>query len=381
MSASDDGSGANPSGTADSGMGDPSDSSTSSTSDSHGASDPSEGGAPPGTGTASPGTDDGPVFDVPQGVSAGDDGVTPAGGCRIDFLFVIDSSCSIENDQPNIEASLPGFISTIETRFGEHDHHIMVVDTDEVAGDEWTACRASCAIGLNTFCGATPCSALPPNDPCNSELGLGLDNRGVSCNFLGGNRYMIDGQPDLAATFDCAASNRNTTGLPDEKAAGAILAAISPRMNGPGGCNAGFLRRDAILVITLITDEEDDPRDHVVRQAMDDDFNSLGDPATWKQTIVDLKNGDENAVVMLGILGDSDLAGSGIASCPPLGNSWGENPGVEGAEAAHRLRQLADSFPKGMWAGICEENYAPFFEQAVSVIDTACQEFVPPPPE
>ncbi len=346
-------------------------------------SGPSGSGGPSGPTTgpsADSATDRGTLFDVPP-TPPGDDGVAPTVPCRIDFLFVIDSSCSMENDQDNIDASLAGFVSTIETRFGANDHHIMVVDTDEVSIDQLNTCRSGCAVGLLTTCGATPCAALPPDDGCGNKLGLGLNNDryGFSCNFLGANRYIIDGQPDLTDTFRCAAADRGDTGLYDERAAGALVAAISPEMNGPGGCNAGFLRHDAILVVTMITDEEDDPNDHNVRTAMDFDFNSAGDPDTWRQAVVDAKYGNEEAVVMLGLLGDPDVA-TGGTWCPPLVlDEDGENYGVEGAEETHRLRQLSESFTHGMWAGICEPNYAPFFDRAVSVIDTACEAFVPPP--
>ncbi len=341
---------------------------------------PSDSGAPE-TDSNDPGTTSGndmTKFDVPEPV--GDDGVTPTGKCRMDFLFVIDSSCSMGNDQDNIDASLSGFVSTIETKFGENDHHIMVVDTDDVNLDEYTVCRTTCALGLGTMCGALPCSAVPPDNGCNVKLGMGLnsDRNSFSCNFLGGNRYIIDGQPNLDATFRCAAGDRDDTGLTDEKAIGALLGAISPEMNAPGGCNEGFLRRDAILVVTMITDEDDDPNDHLMRKTMDADLNSAGDPASWKQAVVDIKNGDETAVVVLGLLGDPDVATAGTW-CPPLLAEDGEQTGVEGAEETHRLRQFSKSFTHGMWAGICEPNFAPFFEQAVSSIDRACKEFVPPP--
>ncbi len=356
-------------------------------SGSSGATNPSGSGDADSHPNTASGTEDGTKFDLPPGGSGGvgDDGVPPVGGCRIDFLFVIDSSCSMNNDQDNINASLSGFVSTIETKFGDHDHHIMVVDTDEFNFDEWTVCRSSCATGLVMNCGATPCSAVPPEDPCNNKLGLGLSTNGIpavgapiKCNFLGGRNYILDGQPDLADTFQCIAGNRGDTGSTNEKAAEALLGAISPEMNAPGGCNDGFLRRDAILVITLITDEDDDPNDQALRTTMDFDFNSVGDPTSWKQAVVDAKNGDEGAVVMLGLLGDPDVAMG--SWCPPLvADGDGEKTGIEGAEETPRLRQFSDSFPNGMWAGICEPNYAPFFDQAVSVIDTACKEFVPPP--
>jgi hypothetical protein len=65
----------------------------------------------------------------------------------------------------------------------------------------------------------------------------------------------------------------------------------------PGGCNEGFLRPDAILVVTLISDE--------------DDMYSEGDPDTWKQALLTAKADDEEAIVMLGLLGDTGQPGSG----------------------------------------------------------------------
>ena len=55
-----------------------------------------------------------------------------------------------------------------------------------------------------------------------------------------------------------------------------------------GGCNEGFLRDDAILVVTFITDEED--------------TGSAGNPDSWKQTLVDAKGGNEEAIVVLGLV-------------------------------------------------------------------------------
>jgi hypothetical protein len=33
---------------------------------------------------------------------------------------------------------------------------------------------------------------------------------------------------------------------------------------------------------------------------------------------------------------------------------------------------------RGLEASVCSEGYTPFFQDAVAVIDTACQEFEPP---
>ncbi len=335
----------------------------------------------PNTGS---GMEAGTKFDLPPGADSNggaDDGTTQDGECKIDFLFVIDSSCSMTNDQDNIDASLQGFVSTVETRFADHDTHIMVVDTDDVNIDDMASCRTGCALGLFTTCGATPCSMLPPEDGCSNTLGVGINTTpmGASCNFMSGKRYILDGQPDLYGAFHCVTWDRDNTGFTDERAAGALVGAISPEMNAPGGCNEGFLRRDAILVITMITDEEDDPNDHLTKTTIDVDANSAGDPMSWRQAVVDAKNGDETAVVVLGLLGNPDIV-SGTVFCESLvGGPKGEEVSIEGAEETHRLREFSNSFTHGSWAGICEPNYTPFFEQAVSVIDNACGAFVPPP--
>ncbi|MEM6992554.1 MAG: hypothetical protein AAF721_18725, partial [Myxococcota bacterium] len=122
----------------------------------------------------------------------------------------------------------------------------------------------------------------------------------------------------------------------------AIVEALSPV--APLSCNDGFLRDDALLVITFLTDEEDD-------------VESPGDPVTWKAAVLDAKGGNEDAVVVLGLLGDTGVAG-----------------GVCGfAEDAPRLRTFAESFTFGDWGSICSPSYAAFFDAAVEQIDVACE--------
>ena len=94
------------------------------------------------------------------------------------------------------------------------------------------------------------------------------------------------------------------------------------------------------------------------------DPNSPGDPTTWKQAIVNAKNGDEKAAVVLGLVGDNGLPG---AICTN-----------QLAEASPRLRQFADSFTYGSWGSICSLDYTPFFHDAVTVVDSACDDFTPP---
>jgi hypothetical protein len=123
-----------------------------------------------------------------------------------------------------------------------------------------------------------------------------------------------------------------------------------------GACNEGFLRSDAILVLTIITDEEEK--------------SSPGDPASWKQSLVDAKPGGEQAIVVLGLIGDNGTPG---AICAPFASNAGT-----GAEPSPRLRAFAESFPAGRVGSVCASDYAPFFSDAVSPIEGACNDFIPP---
>jgi hypothetical protein len=186
-------------------------------------------------------------------------------------------------------------------------------------------------------------------------LGAGKtrDQDGTSCDISGGSRYLLPDQTNLSDTFSCAALV-GTSGSGDEKPMQAMMEAIGP-LNETDGCNEGFVRDDAILVITFISDEEDDNGGGA--------SGSAGDPTLWKQAVITAKNGDETAAVVLGLVGDNDQPN-------PICDS-------DEAEASLRLRTFATSFSYGSWASICSLDYAPFFEAAVSVIDTACDGFDP----
>jgi hypothetical protein len=128
------------------------------------------------------------------------------------------------------------------------------------------------------------------------------------------------------------------------------------------------MRDDAILVVTIITDEDDDPNDGP--PTADNDENSPGGPSQWKQGLVAAKHGDPNAAVVLALVGDTDQPD---ARCEPY-----EHEDGVGAEPGRRLRRLAESLPYGAWDSVCQPDYADFFNRAVAQIDAACQDFEPP---
>jgi hypothetical protein len=63
--------------------------------------------------------------------------VPPETGCqKIDFLFAIDNSSSMRDEQENLTRSFPGFIDVMQQVLGTKDVHIMVVSTGGDREDE-----------------------------------------------------------------------------------------------------------------------------------------------------------------------------------------------------------------------------------------------------
>lgn len=316
-----------------------------------------DGSGPGSDGAADSGTpsDGGPsggggVFDVGGGAGEGADTGGPVVNddeCqKIDFLFVIDNSGSMANEQAALVNSFPGFIAAIGATVNAQNYQLMVIDTDEASTG---LCTELC--GTFPTCFGTACNTIPEPTACDMTLGGGVikDAKGVPCEVDGDARYLTEGQSDLAGTFACMAKV-GIGGQDIERPMEAMGAAVGAQAQA-GACNAGFVRDDAILVVTFITDEEDDG-------------DSLGDPAAWRDALVQAKGGNEAAIVVLGLVGDSDVPGGG---CGPLAL----------AEASPRLRAFAESFGFGSWGSICSQDYAPFFDDAVAVIDSACEIFDP----
>ena len=92
-------------------------------------------------------TNEGPKLDVGAAESTG--GGEPVEGCRkVDFLFVIDNSGSMSDEQQHLINSFPTFISTIQAELKEaQDYHIMVVDTDAYV---FGGCEFICPLFFNT---------------------------------------------------------------------------------------------------------------------------------------------------------------------------------------------------------------------------------------
>lgn len=283
-------------------------------------------------------------------MSAGDGG--DGNGCKkVDFLFIVDNSGSMLEEQDNLAASFPSFINSIQSTLADaQDYHIMVLDTDAwvFAGCPILACAG---LPLPGVCVGFECGDQPAQ--CEDVLGAGVtwpkgaNASNVDCTFSTGLRFMDSTQPNLAGAFQCAARVGTDSTDDPERGMEAMVASLS-NQNPVATCNSGFLRDDAILVVTFVTDEDDNEGD-----------GSAGTYQTWRQALIDAKNGDEQAIVVLGLFGEP-------------GNACG-------AESSPRLDDFLTSWgDKGLFGSICAEDYDDFFQSAVNTIDTTCDEFEPP---
>jgi hypothetical protein len=252
----------------------------------------------------------------------------------------------MEDEQTNLVQAVPGFISAMQAQLAETEsHHVGVISSDLYQFDP--SCLLEGAMITRTG---------------------GKNSSDAICGpYAAGDRYMTEAD-DLAQTFTCAAQ-LGTSGDGNERPMQTMLAALSPELLGPESCNAGFLRDDALLVVVVISDEEDDHELDGCMQAAAP--GSDGEPAAWFEGLTAVKGGIESNVVVLALVGPP---GPAPAPCPVLDKC---QSGIEGAEVATRIVEFTQMFSHGIIGRVCEPTYAEFFSQAISVIETACDNYQP----
>jgi hypothetical protein len=248
---------------------------------------------------------------------------------KVDFLFVIDNSESMLAHQQNLVANFPAFITGIQDTLEEvDDYQVGVISTDE-----YVYAGGDCGSHLSGLVSSTP-------------------SGGYCGPFADGGNYMTH-EDDLAATFPCAAQ-LGAAGDYYEKPMQALVEAVQEPLDAPGLCNEGFLREDSLLVVVVITDEADGPGDNEYG-------GSLGDADAWFADVVAARSGIESNIVVL------TLTNYYYGPCEP----WSE--GFDG----QNMVDFTDMFTHGFVGGICVPDYGPYFQEAIAVIDVACDEYTP----
>jgi len=274
------------------------------------------------------------------------EGTTSGGGecSQIDFVFAIDNSVSMEGEQAALNAAFPQFIDTIMSEVTTSDYHLMVVDTDAETRCTPEACDGNPHDTCNNYACMTDQFVA-----CDNTRGAGVLHpagdlaSNTLCEPFGGNRYIVEGEPDLVDTFVCMATV-GTAGHPSERPMDALVEAVSEPLNMPGGCNDGFLRDDAILVLTFISD---DPNIEDQNSAME-----------AYEAVIAAKGGDLDRTVVLGLIIGSDV-GCGVDNKPNAGNHWIE------------FINLFDE--RGIAGPVCTDDYNAFFQDAVATIADTCK--------
>lgn len=315
--------------------------------DTMGADDSTDGGdeeagdAGSTTGTSDDGSDtgdetedddDGGKFDVNMMPD-----VEVESGCqKVDLLFVIDSTGSMGPHQQNLIESYDGFVDGISAHFGEdRDFHIGVISTDAYKWNEDSCIEKGALV--------------------TQVIDQGWQNV-VECSpYAEGNRFMTEAD-DLATAFPCTA-NINTGGDKTPQPARAAIAAIQPEINDVGGCNEGFLRDDALLVLVLITDS-------MSADVPGADAHANENPAPWHPAIVDAKGGNPENAVAIGF----------IAS----GDTWCIPNGYDGYQAPNLIDFIGDFGENGVVHNVCSQDYATEFANDIDLVLDACEGFVDP---
>jgi hypothetical protein len=305
------------------------------TSDSGMTSTAGDGDGSPGDGDGdgSPGDGDGDAtkYDLGDPTTA-DDGLPMDQGCaNVDVLYVIDNSPSMYEEQQTLIANFGNFVADMQSALVDVDsYHIGVITTDDYQNGGW----------LDD--GDDSVNAQVPT--CQHLGGLVVQAQAGLCTpFVDGFNFITE-HDDLGSKFQCIA-NVGENGDSDEYVGDALIAAITEGQ-GQTGCNANFIRDDAMLIIVILTDEND---------------SSNTNENQWYQAVVTAKGMETNVVVLSLIWKDS------WNNCT---NAFSETNGTQ-------IESFTNMFTNHSVGNICDNSYAGFFADAIPTIEGACDNFEP----
>ena len=248
---------------------------------------------------------------------------------KLDLLFMIDDSGSMEDDQENLGRNFPRLMDELKNLpLGLPDLHVGVVSSD--IGD-------SGVLYASTNCGLDP-----------KRGRFLISESGKNNNFQG----------DISTVFACLAK-LGTGGSGDEQQ----LATVRMALSGLIPANDGFLRRDAHLAVVYVTDEDDHSR------LPGDDFNV----APVEPFVNDMRLLLTQSISISVIAGwptdgrtPPDARGSGSYETCKSAN--GE------ADIAWRMKEFVDGFgPAGKMLSICQDDFSDAMTQIGQLITTTIE--------
>ncbi|MFT4625592.1 MAG: hypothetical protein ACI8PZ_004260 [Myxococcota bacterium] len=220
---------------------------------------------------------------------------------EVDILWVVDDSCSMGEEQETLSV---GFVS--------------FVDEMEASGTDFH-------IGLIT-----------------TSFDYNISERGV---LVGEPQYLTSA--DDYVTLFAERALVGTDGSDKEKGLEAAAYAVSPIMTVPGGLNEGFVRKDAHLLVIIVSDEEDcSDQGALEGQPADDCYEERDKLASVNglvEDILDVKKGENNLVQIGAVVG---LEGGGCDDA---------YPGRRYQEAAALTGGLIGDICSGDWSNMLTE--------------------------
>jgi hypothetical protein len=255
-------------------------------------------------------------------------------GCQaIDVLFVIDNSGSMGQEQQNLIANFPGFISVLDQ--SGLDYRVAVTTT----GRDYD------------YNMQTPFGNVPQNQD-------GGDNGAMlkpgACNMT--KRWIDKTDPDVATTFSCVA-NVGTSGPSDEMPLSAMRDAFEERM--ADGTNMGFHRPEALLAVVFLTDEEDCSYEQSVTLSFSQTLcDAQMEPVGNYVSFLDQFTGNHTRWAVAAI------AGKGPGQCS---SSFGD------ADEATRLKEFVNlTGANATMSSICDGDLSIGLSQALALFESAC---------
>lgn len=294
-------------------------------------------------------SDEGPLLDI-GGDSTGPTGESGTGdsGCdKVDLLFVIDDSGSMSDNQDKLTLAFPSMAQTIdETLVAQQgiDYRIGVMSSN-ILDD------TACLLGM---CG--------PN-----YLGrLQHSMARVACSQIPDGRWIegSEGPTAVSEQFTCIASLNmalDLNGLPEGSSEAPLEATrmgLIDRVNDVEAYNAGFLRDDALLVLILVTDEDDQS---VWMTATS--WGIFGGPGAIAP-VSDFYD------MLVGLKGDHPENLAVVAISGP------ESGGETAAPRVHEFLGL--TAPNSYWTDISGNDYSTALQEALELIEGSCGGFIPP---
>jgi len=323
--------------------------SASGTTQSGSASDTQTATSAPTTGPdpdTSTSTDDGGTTMAGPKLDVGNGDTTmgiPTEGCRkIDMLFVLDGSGSMTEERNALAAvnAFTDIVTTLSNLNGQIDYRIAVT-TDNDDG------------------------YVNPNN-CWDQPNKWIDSAGNT-------------PADVAKAFNCAVTGFGNNTFEAEIGCEHVLTSAIDLLDGDP---SGFVRKDALLVLVLVTDVDD----YGAYDQMNGNNCNIGCNTTptplpqLHQRLLDVKAGDAGAVAAIVVAGDP-TSNDGVNFCGQPGSCGcdGFDCGVFHADRLYEMTTLLGA--NGYAADICGGSQA--VPTAVKTaltekIDLACMEFEPP---